>query len=202
MRTRDYLTHALLGLALAACAGAVQPGSGESATTTTPLAAQSRVPWPPQPVANRPEGAVPDFSAKNDQCLLCHGDILDVKTARPDVVNLHRRHLQSKKTAYQGRNRDCLTCHEMWTPTKSAIPKEGWFVMNDIYHPNWAHLSEFGSSKLIVRPEVTPSSGMVQTLHPVDPDPYKPVLKRLVCVECHGPDSKIKTFYGAPQAER
>jgi hypothetical protein len=40
----------------------------------------------------------------------------------------------------------------------------------------------------------------IEALRTAEPYPYKPTLKRLVCAECHGPDSKIKTFYGAPEA--
>lgn len=198
MRILNCLTLAFLGFGLAACAGTEQPSS-EGPVLTPPLAVQSAVAWPPRAVPNQAEGDVPDFSSKNESCLLCHGDILEAKSARSDVVNLHQRHLQSKKTAYQGRNRDCLTCHEMWTPAKNATPKEGWFVMNDVYHPNSARSSAAGSSKRIVRSGVTPNYGAVEALHPADPYTYKPVLRRLVCVDCHGRDSRIKTFYGAPE---
>jgi len=198
MRTRD-LTFAFVGLGLAACVGTEQQSApAESVITTGPLAIQSAVPWPPQAVADRAEGIVPDFTAKNEICLGCHGNILEVKSARPDISNLHVRHLQSKMTAYRGENRACLTCHEMWTPTKNARDKEGWFVMADVYHPNPAHSPAGVWKKVIVRPDVQPIYGTVEALRTSNPYTYKPTLKRLVCVECHGQDSKIKTFYGAP----
>ena len=202
MRIR-ILTSAIVGLGLAACVGLEQQStSTESVITTGPLAIQSAVVWPPQTVANQVEGSVPDFSAKNETCLNCHQEILDVKSARPDISNLHVRHLQSKKTAYKGENRDCLSCHEMWTPAKNASDKEGWFVMADVYHPNYAHSPAGVWKKLIVRPGVPPTYGTVDALRTSDPYTYKPTLKRLVCAECHGRDSKIKTFYGAPENGR
>ncbi len=166
-----------------------------------PLGPQSAVDWPPKAVSKRQNGKVPDFSG-NKLCLTCHGYIMDVKTARKDIPNLHRRHLESRNVAYQGRNRDCLTCHEMWTPAKDAREKDGWFVMADVYHPNTARSPAGVWKKLIVRTGVTPNFTTVEALRQSDPDLFKPVLKRLVCVECHGPDSKIKTFYGVPQTAK
>lgn len=197
MRIR-ILTSAIVGLGLAACVAPEQRSVPDTSVITSgPLAVQSAVRWPPRAVANQPEGAMPDFGAKNQNCLLCHPDVLDAKSARTDVVNLHKRHLESKKTAYGGANRDCLTCHEGFTVSKNAAPKEGSFVMNDVYHPNTARVSEIGSSKLIVH-TAAPKYGMVDALHPANPYPYKRTLERLVCLDCHGADSKIKTFYGAP----
>lgn len=202
MRIR-VLTSAIVGLGLAACVGPQQQSasSDESLITSGPLAIQSAVAWPPQAVSNQPEGNVP-ASKDNQTCLNCHAAILEMQTARPDIVNLHRRHLDSKKTAYQGRNRDCLTCHEMWTRAKDAGGKEGWFVMIDVYHPNTARSPAGVWKKLITRPGVSPTYGTVDALRTSDPNIYKPLLKRLVCAECHGGDSKIKTFYGAPATAR
>ena len=201
MRTRD-LTLVFVGFGLAACvATEQQPGSDESVITTGPLAVQSAVAWPPQAVANQAEGSVPDFTAKNENCLDCHKDVLSVKSARPDIANLHVRHLQSKKTAYKGGNRDCLTCHEMVIPVEGrAAKKEGWFAKGGVYHPNVLLAPADLWRKTIVRPGVQPTYGAVEALRPSDPYPFKPTLKRLVCTECHGADSKIKTFYGAPEA--
>ena len=198
MRIR-ILTSAIVGLGLAACVGLEQQSaSTESVITTGPLAIQSSVAWPPQTVANQAEGSVPDFSTRNETCLNCHAEILDVKSARPEVSNLHVRHLQSKKIAYKGENRNCLNCHEMWTVAKSAPDKEGWFVMADVYHPNYARSPAGVWKKLIARPGVPPAYGTVDALRTFEPYTYKPTLKRLVCAECHGADSKIKTLYGAP----
>ncbi len=170
------------------------------ASTAVPaLEPQTPIDWPPKAVPNQQKGKVPDFTGKNALCLACHGYIMDVKTARKNVPNLHRLHLESKKTAYQGENRACLTCHEMHAPSEEKERKqEGWFVMADVYHPN-ALLAPAGFwKKLIVRPGEGAQYTRVEALRPADPHPYKPTLKRLVCAQCHGPDSKIKTFYGAP----
>lgn len=164
--------------------------------------AQSPIDWPPKAVSKQQKGKVPDFAGKNQLCLACHGYIMDVKTARKDIPNLHRLHLGSKKTAYEGKNRDCLTCHEMWTRAENATEKEGWFLMADVYHPNSAHSPADVWKKLIVRPGADMKTTRVEALRTAEPYPFKPTLKRLVCAECHGPDSKIKTFYGAPQARK
>ncbi|OGI50532.1 MAG: hypothetical protein A3E57_09290 [Candidatus Muproteobacteria bacterium RIFCSPHIGHO2_12_FULL_60_33] len=173
-----------------------------ASTACLALEPQPAIDWPPKAVPNQQKGKVPDFTGKNQLCLACHGYIMDVKTARKDIPNLHRRHLESKKVAYQGKNRDCLTCHEMWTPATDAREKEGWFVMADVYHPNTARSPAGVWKKLIVRADVEPNYATVEALRTADPYTYNPTLKRLVCIECHGPDSKIKTFYGAPQAAK
>jgi hypothetical protein len=72
--------------------------------------------------------------------------------------------------------------------------------MADVYHPNTARSPAGVWKKLIARPGVTPNFATVEALRQSDPDPFKPALKRPVCAQCHGPDSKSKTFYGAPQA--
>lgn len=201
MRARD-LSFAIVGLGLAACVGMEQQsGADQSGITTGPLAVQSAVAWPPQAVAYQPEGNVPDFTAKNENCLDCHKDIVSVQSARPDVANLHLRHLQSKKVAYKGENRDCLACHEMVAPVEGrASKKEGWFAKGGVYHPNVMLAPGDAWRKTIVRLHVTPDQGIVGALRTSEPYIYKPTLKRLVCVECHGPDSKIKVFYGAPES--
>ena len=81
---------------------------------------------------------------------------------------------------------------------QKAKKKEGWFVKGDVYHPNVMLAPEGVWKKLIVRTGVEPNYATVEALRTADPYTYSPTLKRLVCTECHGPDSKIKTFYGAP----
>lgn len=204
MRIR-ILTSAIVGLGLAACVGPQQQSASSDASliTSGPLAIQSAVAWPPKAVANQPEGAVPDFTSKNENCLDCHKDVLEVKSARPEVANLHVRHLQSKKTAYKGENRDCLACHEMINPVEGKTPKkEGWFAKGGVYHPNVLLAPGGVWKKLITRPAAKPEYGTVEALRTSNPYLYKPTLKRLVCAECHGSDSKIKTFYGAPEGSR
>lgn len=172
-----------------------------AASAGSALDPQSPIDWPPKAVAKQQKGAVPDFKEKNAICLDCHGDILEVKTKRKNVPNVHRLHLDSKKVAYEGKNRDCLTCHELVQPVDGkAKKKEGWFAKGDVYHPNWMQQPKGVWKKLIVRGGEDVDPVPVNTLRPESPYLYKPSLKRLVCQECHGPDSRIKTFYGAPEA--
>lgn len=174
-----------------------------TAVAASQLDAQSPIDWPPKAVPKQASGKVPDFKAKNELCLDCHKEIMEVKTARKNVPNLHLLHLNSKKTAYEGKNRDCLTCHEMIQPSETkAKKKEGWFVKGDVYHPNVLLAPENYWKKTVVRPGEGGQYLQIETLRPAAPYTYKPTLKRLVCQECHGQDSKIKTFYGAPEAHK
>ncbi|MBI4741376.1 MAG: hypothetical protein HY777_07495 [Betaproteobacteria bacterium] len=178
------VTAAFLGLASTACPA---------------QAIQSPIDWPPKAVAKPLTGTVPDFKVKNQLCLDCHKEIMEVQTARKNIPNPHRLHLESKKIAYEGKNRDCLVCHEMVVPSETkAKKKEGWFVKGDVYHPNVLQNPREVWKKLVVRSGEGAQYVQVEALRQADPHPYKPTLKRLVCAECHGPDSKIKTFYGAP----
>jgi len=159
--------------------------------------------WPPKAVPKQQTGKVPDFKEKNALCLDCHKEILEVKTSRKNVSNAHNLHLNSKKVAYEGKNRDCLTCHEMVIPSETkAKKKEGWFVKGDVYHNNVLQNPRSQWKKQVVRAEDGVQYLPVETLRQTEPHPYKPTLKRLVCAECHGPDSKIKTFYGMPLAAK
>jgi cytochrome c553 len=172
-------------------------------TAALPFEPQSPIDWPPKAVPKQQKGKVPDFKAKNALCLDCHKDILEVGTGRKNVPNPHNLHLNSKKVAYEGKNRDCLTCHEMVTPSETkAKKKEGWFVKGDVYHPNALQNPRGVWKKLMVRSGEGEQYLQVEALRQTEPHPYKPTLKRLVCAECHGPDSKIKTFYGAPEAQK
>lgn len=165
------------------------------------LEPQTPIDWPPKAVPKQATGKVPDFKSKNELCLDCHKEIMEVKTARKNVPNLHRLHLESKKIAYEGKNRDCLTCHEMVAPSETkAKKKEGWFAKGDVYHPNVLLAPEGYWKKTVVRSGVDAQYVQVEALRPADPYIFKPTLRRLVCQECHGQDSKIKTFYGAPEA--
>ncbi|MCX7148236.1 MAG: hypothetical protein NTY05_02320 [Rhodocyclales bacterium] len=168
-----------------------------------PLDPQTPIDWPPKAVAKPATGKVPDFKAKNQICIDCHKDILKVKTARKNIPNLHQLHLTSNKTAYEGKNRDCVTCHEMVVPSEpKAKKKEGWFVKGDVYHPNVMQNPLDVWHKLVVRGGEGTQYIPVNAMRQADPHLFKPTLKDLVCVQCHGPDSKIKTFYGAPLAAK
>lgn len=178
------VTVAFLGLASASCLAQVTQSPGD---------------WPPKAVPKQATGKVPDFKEKNQLCLDCHKDIMEVSTGRKNIPNPHRLHLDSKKIAYEGKNRDCLVCHEMVTPSETKAKKqEGWFVKGDVYHPNVMQQPRDVWKKLVVRSGEGVQYAQVEALRQAEPHPFKPTLKRLVCVECHGPDSKIRTFYGAP----
>lgn len=166
-----------------------------------PAVPQTPAPWPPKAVSNPPEGIVPDFAAKNEVCMECHSKILKEENRGKDTPNLHARHLNSKKIAYEGKNRDCVTCHEMIRYEEGAKQKkkEGWSVEGEVYHPNATRAPRDVWKKLIVRLNDPEWTEWQQTVHLADPYTFKTSLKRLVCLECHGSDSKIKTFYGVPE---
>ena len=169
-----------------------------------PLESPPPINWPPKAVPKQATGKVPDFKAKNQLCVDCHKDVMIVTTGRKNVPNPHRLHLESKKTAYAGKNRDCLTCHEMVVVSATKPKKkEGWFVTGDqIVHNNAMQYPGGVWKKLIVHSGPDTQYIPVEALRQESPHPFKPTLKRLVCLECHGTDSKIRTFYGAPQAAK
>lgn len=174
-----------------------------ASTTCLALETQSAIDWPPKAVPNQEKGSVPDASAENKVCLDCHRSILNVKTARRNIPNPHRLHLTSKKTAFGGANRYCATCHDMVTQAEGkATAKEGWFVSakGNVYHPNVMQNPRDLWKKLVVRGGEGTRYSHIDSLEQTEPHPYKPTLGRLVCADCHGPDSGIKTFYGAPEA--
>jgi nitrate reductase cytochrome c-type subunit len=199
-----------LVLGLTGCGGAIgEPAtsleqraleSGVTASLTVILPTQAAIDWPPKAVKGPTDGEVPDYSEQNMECLDCHQFIMEEETAKPYIKNPHVLHLESSKTAYKGENRSCLTCHEMVTiPDVDEVPpKEGWFIEGDIYHPNVLRAPRNSWSRRLVKSQAPDTLNYVNTLRPADPYTYKPTLKKLVCIECHGPDSKIKTFYGRP----
>lgn len=142
-----------------------------ASTAVLALETQSPIDWPPKAVAKQQKGKVPDFSEKNGLCLECHKTLMKGATGKKTVPNLHRLHLESKKVAYEGKNRDCLTCHEMVTPseTDDADKKEGWFVKGDVYHPNWLQNPRDYWKKLVVRGGEGKVYTSVDTLRPQEP---------------------------------
>lgn len=126
---------------------------------------------------------------KNDICLGCHANILKWKTGKKGVIQPHRLHLESKNKAYNGRQKLCVTCHEAWVPESP-----GW-MGSGIHHPETAMKPDGVWKKYIVRKD-THGMPFLEAVQPADPYTFKPLLKRLVCVDCHGPDSKVKVFYG------
>jgi cytochrome c553 len=150
-------------------------------------------------VAAEPQAMLTDeeIENKNASCLFCHDGILKVKTQRKDIVNLHKRHYKSDTTVYNFENRMCVTCHAAVTPARdTAAQREGYFNAGKEFHPNCMVAK---NRKLIVRPAPSAKSAepfLVRAFSPKDPYLFKPSLASLVCVRCHGPDSKIKTLYG------
>jgi len=174
-----------------------------ASTAALAFEAQTPVPWPPKAVPNPEKGEVPDARAENKVCMGCHKKILYVKTVRDKKrPNLHRLHLTSKKTAFGGANLYCATCHETVTPAEGkAARKEGWFIpaKSEVPHPDGMLAPAGVWKKTVVRAGEGTRYDRVDTLLQSDPHPFKPTLGRLVCADCHGPESGIKTFYGAPQ---
>jgi hypothetical protein len=144
-------------------------------------------------------GPPPDFTEANETCLVCHSAILEVSTGRDDVPQLHKRHLESKQMAYRGLQRRCTTCHESWTTAKEEEKKHGYFEMGGVFHPLTAHEPKEVWNKLIQRPNTHGNPVLLEAVRPEEPYTFKPSLKRLVCLDCHGPDSKIKVLYGTSE---
>jgi hypothetical protein len=132
----------------------------------------------------------------NEICLECHDYILEWNTGKEDILQPHRLHLESKRTEYDGRQKMCVTCHEAWVP---ADP--GW-MDSGVYHPDVVMDPKTFWRRNIQRKEIaTGTPYLLDAFHPEKPYTFKPLLERLVCVDCHGPDSKVKTFYGTPLKE-
>lgn len=129
---------------------------------------------------------------KNETCLECHDVILEWKTKKKGIKQPHRLHLESKKKEYDGRQKMCVTCHEAM-----VLTEEGKGILEgNVYHPDVAS-EGIKLKKYIQRKEVTTGTPyLLDALHPEKPDTFKPVLERLVCVDCHGTDSKVKVLYG------
>ncbi|MBI2266557.1 MAG: hypothetical protein HYU64_15575 [Armatimonadetes bacterium] len=147
--------------------------------------------------ASQKTAQVPVFK-ENEDCLTCHKSILDVKTGKKQIVAPHKKHLESKKMEYKGEQRKCLTCHEAYTAAKRGERKPGFFVKGGIFHPNTDREPKAFWRRTIQRPDTHGNPPLVEAVHPESPYLFKTSLSRLVCVKCHGPDSKVKTFYGTP----
>ncbi|OGP65462.1 MAG: hypothetical protein A3K22_03885 [Deltaproteobacteria bacterium RBG_16_42_7] len=85
-----------------------------------------------------------------------------------------------------------MTCHEAMVPTE---PGKG-ILEGDVYHPDTVMKPDGVWKKYIVRKEITSGSPYLDAVHPEKPYTFKPPLERFVCVDCHGPDSKVKVLYG------
>jgi len=135
------------------------------------------------------------------------------------------------------RNINCLTCHEAWdrnqpgnksdvnqigaVPTDlqkltemisaqlihsrpSPPPKPDKIRADDEFMRNYDNLKKF-----IVRPKLYGNPVLIEAVHPGNPYTFKPLLKRLVCLDCHaldrgvdkiqhadGKTHRVKFFYG------
>jgi len=128
---------------------------------------------------------------------------------------------------------NCLTCHESWKESKPAsgvgesdtsdnerlermiaaqkiTPPPAIQVASDKIVPDDEFLRQYEIlKKFVVRTDKLQSAALLQAVHAENPYTFKPLLKRLVCVDCHGKDRevdriehadgkshRIKFFYG------
>ena len=180
----------LVPLGLLWCISLLYITSGLSGEEQKPLS---------MPQHQQQEVPTPDWTEANEICLICHGVILEITTGKDDILNLHRRHLESTKMAYQGLQRKCTTCHESMMPAEPEQSKPGYFVESGIFHPYTVQEPKGVWSKLIQRQNIQGNPDLLEAIHPEEPYTFKPNLKRLICVDCHGPDSKIKVLYGTSE---
>ena len=71
-------------------------------------------------------------------------------------------------------------------PAPPPPPKSIPFVADDAYLKHYNNLKKF-----IVRPDIHGNPLILEAVHPENPYTFKPLLKRLVCVDCHGPAREI-----------
>ncbi len=126
---------------------------------------------------------------------------------------------------------NCLTCHEAWSesvivpaarplteldklekmiraqmiaPAHAPTVLKGKIVANDEFLKQYENLKKF-----IVRADTHGNPALIEAVHPENPYTFKPLLKRLVCVDCHalgrpvdkiehadGTTHQIKYLYG------
>lgn len=128
---------------------------------------------------------------ENEMCLTCHSKVFEGKTKRKGIAMLHQRHVKSKRTEYGGKNKMCITCHEAWVMTDDV----GW-TDSPIYHPDTAMKPGGFWKKHIQRKDIAPVFLYTDPEHHKKPYTLKPLMDSLVCIDCHGPDSKVKVLYG------
>jgi hypothetical protein len=128
---------------------------------------------------------------ENKRCLKCHDYILRGRPFKKGLKDLHRRHIESKRLDFNESQKYCTVCHEAWdedAELESGIDREG------VIHP------------LTAQQPLKYWRRNIQKTKPFQPEPltfidnknpylFKPMLQRLVCVDCHGPKSPIKEFY-------
>jgi hypothetical protein len=130
---------------------------------------------------------------ENPKCIKCHDTLLNGRTLNPEIKEVHRRHVESTKTEFGGRQRACLTCHEAFLRGKVAAiegaPVKGYF------HPTTSNQPVEYWRLRVRKLEVPETPAALPPLAPEDPQIFKPTLRRLVCLECHS--RKLKVFYPA-----
>ncbi|MCF6247670.1 MAG: hypothetical protein L3J69_09940 [Desulfobacula sp.] len=114
------------------------------------------------------------------------------------------------------RNINCLTCHEDWQPVTPVVKKKSALtpleqltrmIQTQLINPPPSSLPQPESipfvadddflrqynslKKLIVRPDTRGNPMIIEAVHPENPYTWKPLLKRLVCIDCHGPSREI-----------
>ncbi|OGH56916.1 MAG: hypothetical protein A3G34_15950 [Candidatus Lindowbacteria bacterium RIFCSPLOWO2_12_FULL_62_27] len=113
---------------------------------------------------------------------------------------LHERHIRSTNPAYNHENHSCITCHAGFRMAGGdGDQREGYFNEGTVLHPNSFKKT---MSRIIVRPRRSEGEPIfTEAVMLRNPHLFKPNLQELVCVKCHGPDSKIKVLYGSPLAK-
>jgi len=79
----------------------------------------------------------------------------------------------------------CATCHEFLDTAKNV-------KLDDDYMREFDKLKRF-----IVRPHAKGTPALLEAVHPENPYTFKPLLSRLVCLDCHGVDRGIEELMGA-----
>jgi len=82
-------------------------------------------------------------------------------------------------------NLDCATCHEFLDTAKNV-------KLDDDYIREYEKLKKF-----IVRPDAKATPALLGAVHAENPYTFKPLLDRLVCLDCHGVDRDIEELKGA-----
>ena len=93
---------------------------------------------------------------------------------------------------------------QLINPGPLSPPKSGKIRADDEFIRNYDNLKKF-----IIRPNLHGNPVLIEAVHPEDPYTFKPLLKRLVCLDCHAPERdidkikhadgkshRIKFFYG------
>ena len=128
---------------------------------------------------------------ENNKCMQCHDYILRGKSLKSGHKDLHRRHIESKRMDFDESQKYCITCHEAWdedAELTNGIDREG------IIHPVTAQQPLLYWRRHVQKTEQFKPEPL-HFINNENPYLFKPMLQRLVCVECHGSYSSIKELY-------